>query len=223
MSGFFSYDNPVMRFIGKLGDVILLNILWVLCSLPIVTIGAATTAVYYATLKIARDEDGHTIRDFFKSFLENLRQSTIIWLILMAAGFVIGFDLYLLTMAQGISATLKVLMMAVFIALSIVYLSVFIYIFPIQARFYNTVKKTFINAAFMSVRHLPQTILMLVINGVIVLLMFTYVPQLVLFGYPLMAFLNSYLLNPIFRRYIPEQTSDVREVQPVFSDEEAKK
>ena len=64
LQGFFNYDNPVWRFIGKLGDLILLNILWIVCSIPVFTIGASTTAVYYVTLKLARDEGDSTIRSF---------------------------------------------------------------------------------------------------------------------------------------------------------------
>ena len=58
LQGLFNYDNPVWRFIGKLGDLILLNILWIICSIPVFTIGASTTAVYYVTLKLARDVGG---------------------------------------------------------------------------------------------------------------------------------------------------------------------
>ena len=88
-SGFFNYDNPVWRFIGKFGDLIILNILWLVCSIPVITIGASTTAVYYVTLKLARDDDGYTIRSFFKSFKENFKQSTVIWLILLAVGVIL--------------------------------------------------------------------------------------------------------------------------------------
>ena len=84
LSGLFNYDNPVWRFIGKFWDVLILNVLWLVCSIPIVTIGASTTAMYYVTLKLARDEDGYTIRSFFKSFKENFRQATVIWLIFLA-------------------------------------------------------------------------------------------------------------------------------------------
>ena len=94
LQGLFNYDNPVWRFIGKLGDLIILNVLWLITSIPIVTIGASTTALYYVTLKLVRDEDGYTIRSFFKSFKENFKQSTIIWLIMLAVGLLIGFDLY---------------------------------------------------------------------------------------------------------------------------------
>lgn len=68
LQGLFNYDNPVWRFIGKLGDLILLNLLWLICCIPVFTAGAATTAVYYVTLKLVRDEDDSTIRSFFRSF-----------------------------------------------------------------------------------------------------------------------------------------------------------
>ena len=73
LQGLFNYDNPVWRFIGKLGDLIILNILWMITSIPIVTIGASTTALYYVTLKLVRDEDGYTIKSFFKSFRDNFK------------------------------------------------------------------------------------------------------------------------------------------------------
>ena len=66
--GLFNYDNPVWRFIGKLGDLVLLNLLWLICCIPVFTAGAATTAVYYVTLKLVRDDDGSTIKSFFHSF-----------------------------------------------------------------------------------------------------------------------------------------------------------
>lgn len=90
LQGFFNYDNPVWRFIGKLGDLILLNILWIVCSIPVFTIGASTTAVYYVTLKLVRDEGDSTIRSFFHSFKGNFRQATAIWMVLLAAGIVLG-------------------------------------------------------------------------------------------------------------------------------------
>ena len=64
-SNLFNYDNPVWRFIGKFWDVLVVNLLWIICSIPIVTIGASTTAMYYVTLRLDRDEDGYTIRSFF--------------------------------------------------------------------------------------------------------------------------------------------------------------
>ena len=82
--GLFNYDNPVWRFIGKLGDLILLNLLWTVCSIPVITIGASPTAVYYVTLKMVRDENDSTVRSFFHSFKDIInskqKNSRIIWL-----------------------------------------------------------------------------------------------------------------------------------------------
>lgn len=220
MSGFFNYDNPVWRFIGKFGDVIILNILWLICSIPVFTIGASTTAVYYVTLKLVRDEDGYTIRSFFKSFKENFKQATIIWLIMLAAGVVIGFDLYFFIMIRTASSTFRTIMLAVFGGFGIIYLAISTYVYALQARFFNPVKKTLFNAFFMSIRHLFHTIGMLAVDGVIVFLMFTYVPQLILFGFPLIAFFNSYIFNAIFKKYIPEEQRDLHEMRPLFADED---
>ena len=94
LSGIFNYDNPIWRFIGKFCDIMILNVLWLICCIPVVTVGAATTAVYYVTLKLVRDEEGPTIRSFFKSFKENFKQATVLWLIMLAVGALLGFDLY---------------------------------------------------------------------------------------------------------------------------------
>lgn len=80
MSNFFNMDNGLFRALGKLADLMLLNILFLVCSLPIFTIGASFTAMYYVTLKLAENEEGYTPGAFLKSFKQNFKQATIIWL-----------------------------------------------------------------------------------------------------------------------------------------------
>ena len=187
LSGFFNYDNPVWRFIGKFGDLIILNVLWFVCSIPIFTIGASTTAVYYVTLKLARNDDGYTIRSFFKSFKENFKQATIIWLIMLAVGLILGFDMLFFTRGGfNMSQQFKTVMVTIFLAMSIIYLAIITYIFPLQSRFYNTIKRTFF----------------------------------VLFGFPLLAFINSYILSPILQKYMPKEEREDGDMRPIFADEE---
>lgn len=225
LSGFFNYDNPVWRFIGKFGDLIILNVLWLVCSLPIFTIGASTTAVYYVTLKLARDDDGYTIRSFFKSFKENFKQSTIIWLILLLAGAILGVDLYFFARLFNGSSTVKTVMLTVFLAMALIYAAVAMYIFPLQSRFYNPLKRTFFNAFFMSIRHLFRTIGMIVIDGVLIAAGFVFMipPVLMifmLFGFPLLAFINSYILSPVFNIYMPkEERVEEEGLRPLFSND----
>lgn len=220
-SGFFNYDNPVWRFIGKFWDVIILSILWMVCSIPVVTIGASTTAMYYVTLKLVRDEDGYTFRSFFKSFKENFKQSTIIWLIFLVVGILLGFDLFFFMRLFTGSEKVRTVMLAIFLAMSFIYLSMYTYVFPLQSRFYNSVKRTIFNAFFMAVRHIFKTIGMMVIDVGVVFLAFTYIPQIILFGVALIAFINSYILAGIFKKYMPEDENrrEDGEMRPLFADE----
>lgn len=231
LQGLFNYDNPVWRFIGKLGDLILLNVLWLVCSIPVFTIGASTTAVYYVTLKLVRDEDDSTIKSFFRSFKSNFKQATVIWLILAAAGVILGFDFWFFTTGQmPLPGAAKMLLAAVSGGMLLIYLFIFTYVFPLQSRFYNPVKRTMFNAFFMSVRHLLQTIGILAIDAGMLAagyLSLFYFPQismlLILFGMPLVAFVNSFFFTAIFKRYMPKeepQQQEHAEATPVLGEED---
>ena len=149
MGGLFNYDNPIWRFVGRIWDLFILNLLWVLCSLPIVTFGASTTAMYYCTMKIARDRDsGGVLSMFFHSFKDNLLQSTIIWVIMAFVGGILFFDIRFFSFYSPIENT-------------VIKMIIFTYIFPIQAKFINPIKQTFKLALFMSVKHLIRTIIIL--------------------------------------------------------------
>ena len=96
MSNLFNLDGPVLQFINKIVYSVYLNILWFICCIPVVTIGASTTALFYVTLKMSKNEEGNLTKAFFHSFRENLKQATIIWLILLFLGIVLGIDGYVL-------------------------------------------------------------------------------------------------------------------------------
>ena len=93
---FFSLENPIWKFIGNLADFFLLSCLWYLCCLPVVTAGAATTALYYVTLKMARGQEGQLIPAFLHSFKQNLKQATALWVGYLAVGIllVLGTDIF---------------------------------------------------------------------------------------------------------------------------------
>lgn len=227
LQGIFNYDNPVWRYIGKFGDLMLLNVLWIICSIPIFTIGASTTAVYYVTMKLVRNDDGYTFRSFFKSFKENFKQATIIWLLMLATGIILGFDLYFFLMVVNGNSMFRTIFTAVIGAFTIIWLFIFSYVFPLQCRFYNPVKKTLFNAFFMSIRHFFQTLGMLALDVFLLVASYFslfYAPQftvmVILFGFPLMAFINSYILNSVFNKYIPkeENSENPDELRPILED-----
>lgn len=202
MGRFFNFDNPFFRTINKLVDVVWLNIIFVVFSLPIFTIGASVTAMMSVTMKMARDKEGYMWQGFWKSFKQNFKQSTIIWLLMLLVATVLGTDIYFFA---SLTASYAKLLKALMIGLSIIAICTGIYLFPLQAQFENTIKQTLKNALFMAVRHLPWTILLVVIVAVCGVLIWLFLPIAIFFGFGLTAFICAYIYNHIFVRYIPEE------------------
>lgn len=226
LQSFFNYDNPIWRFVGRLGDMIVLNILWLVCSIPIVTIGASTTALYYCTLKYVRNEDYGDFRMFFRSFRQNFKQATLIWVPMLLIGLVLGFDFYFFGSVMAGAASVKFIFQALILALILIWLFVFLYIWPILSRFENTTKNTILNALIMSVRYLGSTISMLICDVVVVVVWYILLFQmpwlsafLLLMGFALIAWINSTMFEHIFLKYMPKE--DHRhdgDVRPILED-----
>lgn len=199
MERFFSTDSTLYRLATRFFYSAWLNILWFVCSIPIFTIGASTTALYYVMLKIARDEEGNVTRQFFRAFRENFKKSTVVWLILLAFGIVIGLDGYVLyhLYADGVFWTLCA---AVVIAVTIVYFIVLMNIFPLMARFENTVRATFVSAFLMGVRYLFCSILMAVVYFVMLFVTINIFTPIIVFGEGLCALLCSHLIVGVLKK-----------------------
>ena len=206
MSEFFNPDSSVMRFITKIASSVYLNILWFVCCLPVVTIGASTTALFSVTLKMAKNEEGNITAAFCHSFQENFRQATIIWLILLAVGIVLGIDGYIFYHMR-FENVFWTLCTAVFCVAAAAYAIVLMYIFPLLARFDNTIGAMFKNALFIGVRFLFCTALMAVIYFVMLLIVVRIFTPAVIFGEGLCALLCSCLLSNILN-LCQEKTED---------------
>lgn len=202
MDKLFDLDNPFFRFVSKLVDVVCLNILWMVFSIPVVTIGASTTAMYSVTMKMARDKEGYVFQGFWKSFKENFKQATMIWIILLILGTVLGTDIYFFYHSTSKYAKFG---LAVMIALSSLVSCTAAYIFPLQAQFENSVKQTIKNAFIICVRHLPWTVLLLAIYAAAAFCLYITVFLTGIFIVGLTAFITSFIYNKIFIRYIPDE------------------
>ena len=196
MNHLFNLDGPVLQFINKIVYSVYLNILWFICCIPVITAGASTTALFYVTLKIAKNEEGNITKAFFHSFRENLRQSTLIWLILLVLGIILGADGYILYHMR-FENVFWTLCTAVFCVAAAAYAIVLMYIFPLLARFDNTVGAMFKNALFIGVRFLFCTVLMAVIYFAMLLVVVRIFTPAVIFGEGLCALLCSYLLSNV--------------------------
>ena len=97
MSKLFRMDSPLMRFLTKIADLMVLNILFCVTSIPLITIGASWTALYSVTLKMVRDEEGSVSRSYFRSFRQNFRQATLLWLGVLVVLALLALDIHAMT------------------------------------------------------------------------------------------------------------------------------
>lgn len=196
----FNLDSPLMNILGKMADLMWLNILTMICCIPIVTAGASLTALHYMALKIVRNEECYITRGFFKSFKENFKQATLIWFILLAVVLVFVGDYYIiLEMEVELHKVFKVILMAV----TVLVVFAATYVFPVLAKFDNTIKQTIKNAFVMSILQFPRTIAMIVMNiapAVLFLLFYQAIPIVFLFGFSLPAFGGAFLYNKFFQK-----------------------
>ena len=213
MGRFFSMDNKFFTFMNKVADLCILNIICLVCCIPIVTAGASITAMYYVTLKMVRNEEAYIVRSFFKSFKDNFKQATIINLIMIAVGAVLYLDL---NVAKNMPGSAGQIFNVIFMAFVIIYYVLFLYVYPVLARFYNTIRNTIKNALFMAIRHLPYTVVMVLIGLCPLLLLFigSYQIQSTLFalflvmGFGVIAYCNSFFLVKIFDHYMPKEENE---------------
>jgi len=210
MNRVFNFEGPVFSFLSRLADLFWLNLLFIICCIPVVTAGAATTALYYVTLKMAKDEEGYITRSYFKSFKENFLQATAIWIVFLILLTVMFVDLNIANggnIAEVFNNThvSDVVIIAVGVMAIIVYMTM-TYVFPILAQFENTVKNTVKNAFLISIRHLPYTFLMMIITALPFVLIW-YFPALfilVMILFSAIAYINSKFFNKIFVNYMPK-------------------
>ena len=154
MNRLFNIDNPVMQFLSKMFDLIVLNLIFILSCIPIITIGASISALYYVCLKMLRGEDPYIWQNFWKSFRQNFKQSTVVWLLFLAAVVILGMDFYIINSQD--TTIFAIIRVALWIVCGIL-ACIFIYVFPIISHFVCTTKQAIKNAVLMTVGHFPAS------------------------------------------------------------------
>jgi len=205
MGAIFNLDNPVWNFMSKVADLIILNLLAIVCSIPVVTIGASWTAMYFVTIRMVKKEESYIIKDFLRSFKENFKQATVIWLLALAAIAVFAGDVVIYRMIP--EQIPQVLMIAVLI-LAYLVLGTIVYVFPLLSRFHNTIKGTIRNGFLVSLVNVPYTFIFFVLLAVPFLFAFFFLemaPFVLLFGFSLPAYVSSIFWVKIFRKFEPKE------------------
>ena len=131
-------DNVVHVFLNKLGDIVIANLLFILCCIPVITIGPSLTALYHCMMRTVKGNNNGTTKTFFRAFKENFKQSLIIWLLILAAGTMIILNIRFLLHAEGSAAHMLFYLSVGVLTLLIIFT---LYIFPVIATFANTLQK----------------------------------------------------------------------------------
>lgn len=201
-------DNIIVRGLFRICDLLLLNILWIICSIPVITIGASTTALYSVTLKMVVSEEGYIVWDFRKAFVENFKQSTVIWGILLFTGCFMIIDFVIMSKISGV---LKILGMICLGMATLFYIMEVIFIFPLVAKFKNTTVNMLKNGLLIPISRLGLAFIVMMITGVCIVATFFNITTVLvgavvwtLIGGALLTYINSFfllkMLEPYFRK-----------------------
>lgn len=192
-------DNPLFNILEKIADLFCIGLLWLVCSLPLITIGASTTALYHVAYKVLRNREGYLLQEFFSSFRSNFKQSTILWLIALFSIIILGADAYVVYQTTTIWGGYP-WAPVIFLILGITAVMCCTYIFPYVARFKDSTKQTLKNVIMICLFNLPWSILLLLLL-LLTISICLVAPLGLLCLPPLYMLIASYILEYIFHKY----------------------
>ncbi|HLV09563.1 MAG TPA: DUF624 domain-containing protein [Halanaerobiales bacterium] len=197
MLNLFRVDSPLYKFMNMFYNLLVLNFLWILFSIPLFTIGASTTALFYVTRKIFKDRDYSTpVKGFWKSFKGNFRQATVIWLILSLFLMMILFNIRNIHIVGNLSGFFIVVYYVILAELIIIS----IYIFPLLSRYYIKTADAFKASFFIGNRHFITSILcLMVLPGIYYLISIQW--YFIFFTMAIYSFWTYYMIKNKFEKY----------------------
>lgn len=207
MKGFFRVDGKFHTIMSKIVDLFLLMVLWVIGSLPVVTVITSTASMYTALVKCVRYDQGRVLPVFWEAYRVNLRQGIALTVLFGAVGVLLaGVDYWVFVVSTSRTGAFLILAVAA-LGLSVVYLLNLLWIVPVFSRFSNTLGNILKLNYVIAVRNILRSIPMfLVLMAGFIL--FLAVNELVFILPPMMALANSFLLEPAMHKYMPKLEGD---------------
>ena len=196
----FEEGSPFQGFLNKMTDLLILNLVTLLLCLPVITAGAALTAMHYVLLKMVRGEEGYIVKSFFRAFKREFRQATVMWVMFMALAALMASTLVMVLQGGG---SYPLWLPSSILVVAVLELICMIYAFAMQSRFDNSVIHTIINAVTLTFAELPSSLEMAVITLVpMIAFIFAGVllPLLILFGLSVPGYACAMIYDPIFRK-----------------------
>ena len=209
MAGLFNYDNGLMTTLGKICDCMILSILWCVCSIPIVTVGASTAALHYAVNKSIRYNRGYAYKEFFSAFKSNFKQGTIVWLINIVLLLFGAYDCYILYQLRETISGAKIIMVII-VALLIFLIMWMTYVYPYMARFALPTKALMKNCVILALAHFLRSVLLTVLFVAAVVASLT-VPMAGIFVPVIYMVIANRIVERVFRKYMSEEDIEAEE------------
>jgi len=204
MKRFFDVESPLMSGLNKMADMMILNLITIICCVPVITIGAALTALHYVSLKMVRNEETYIVKGYFKSFKQNFIQSTIIWLLQLL---LLGLMIVDFTIVNHSGMEFPFWVSMGLVALCLLVYALLIHVFPLQARFENKIAVTIKNSILVGLMIFPKTLLEVIVWAVpigIIYYLEQALPLIILFGFSLPAYVCAMLYSNTFKKFEPE-------------------
>lgn len=198
MNNIFGMDSKLMGFLSVFVNLLWLNILTVICSLPIITIGASFTAMHTVLFQIRKNNEDRITRNFFKAFIENLMQSTIIWMI-----YLIYYGVLLLNFNFIANKVLKLpnlIIWVLFFLLMVTTISL-VWVFILQSHYRNSILATVKNSFIIAIANLGSTIVMLLLfiaPFVLLFFMGNLEPLVLFLGFAVPGYLQTFIYSGVF-------------------------
>ena len=207
----FNENGMFSRFFGKIGDILILNVLFLICSLPVVTFGISLTSMQYAFLRKIQYPDSSPARDFFRSFRRNFLQATLAWLLVIAFAFVVLVDINMFR-PGGVRPFTP--MYYLFLMIGVIGIFTALYLFPVIAAFENTLLNLCVQSFFLAAKNILWTLLIAAVTFLPLyftltdpqLLLATFIVWL-LFGFGFLGWVNSFIYYHVFRPWLPAPES----------------
>lgn len=205
MNRIFDFDGPVYKWGTEITDVMILSILWLVCSIPIVTIGASTTALYYILGKKVREEHTYVFKPFFKSFKDNFIQGTVLT-------FIVGFSLfssylYYGILISGVAGT-GIKIIGLLFIMQVILIS--LYIFPVLSRFHMPIKNILVTSFVLANKHIISSLICLLFFIGCIMTVLAMTPFSIL-AFGVYALITSFILQRVFTKHIEHINEEDKE------------
>ena len=204
MKNIFNLESPLMQMLTRAGDMILLNVLFLLCCLPVITAGASIAAMHKMMQDLIYETDSGTFKGFFRAFKANFKQATIVWIVMLLVILSLGCDALLIVTFFSGSESVK-WMLILLAVLAVLVCCVAAYMIPLLVRYQNTLREHLTNAAVLSIIKLPRTIGLVLLNLMPLILLSlslnAFIQTLifwVVIGFSFTTYMEVTLLKPVF-------------------------